>query len=92
MAKHLLHCSFCGKSRDEVKILIAGQDNVHICEQCVANAREIVEQELAMQNRKFTAPGAFKLNIRKPTEIKSFLDQYVIGQNDAKKNTERGGI
>jgi len=85
MAKHLLHCSFCGKSRDEVKILIAGQDNVHICEQCVGSAREIVEQELAMQNRKFTAPGAFKLNIRKPTEIKSFLDQYVIGQDDAKK-------
>jgi ATP-dependent Clp protease ATP-binding subunit ClpX len=85
MAKHLLHCSFCGKSRDEVKILIAGQDNVHICEQCVASAREIVEQELAMQNRKFTAPGAFKLNIRKPTEIKAFLDQYVIGQDDAKK-------
>lgn len=85
MAKHTLHCSFCGKSRDEVKILIAGQDNVHICEMCVESAREIVEQELAIYNRKFTAPGAFKMQVKRPTEIKAFLDQYVIGQDDAKK-------
>nr|MCU0403519.1 AAA family ATPase [Chitinophagaceae bacterium] len=85
MAKHTLHCSFCAKSRDEVKILIAGQENVHICEQCVESAREIVEQELALYTKKFTAPGAFKLHIKKPMEIKAFLDQYVIGQDDAKK-------
>ncbi|MCA0380673.1 MAG: ATP-dependent Clp protease ATP-binding subunit ClpX [Bacteroidetes bacterium] len=85
MAKSSLHCSFCGKSRDEVKILIAGQDNVHICDQCVESAREIVEQEVALQSHRFTAPGAFKLNVKKPREIKQFLDQYVIGQNDAKK-------
>jgi ATP-dependent Clp protease ATP-binding subunit ClpX len=85
MAKHTLHCSFCGKSRDEVKILIAGQDNIHICEMCVESAREIVEQELAIYNRKFTAPGAFKMQVKRPTEIKAFLDQYVIGQHDAKK-------
>ena len=65
MAKQTLHCSFCGKSRDEVKILIAGQDNVHICEQCVDSAREIVEQELAVYNQRFTAPGAFRLNVKK---------------------------
>jgi len=85
MAKHSLHCSFCGKSRDEVKILIAGQDTVHICESCVESAREIVEQELALNSKKFTAPGAFKLNVKKPTEIKAFLDQYIIGQTNAKK-------
>jgi ATP-dependent Clp protease ATP-binding subunit ClpX len=85
MAKSSLHCSFCGKSRDEVKILIAGQDNVHICDQCVESAREIVEQEVALQSHRFTAPGAFKLNVKKPREIKQFLDQYVIGQDDAKK-------
>ncbi|MCU0395781.1 MAG: ATP-dependent Clp protease ATP-binding subunit ClpX [Chitinophagaceae bacterium] len=85
MAKSILHCSFCGKSRDEVKILIAGQDNVHICDQCVDSAREIVEQEVALQSHRFTAPGAFKLNVKKPKEIKQFLDQYVIGQDDAKK-------
>ncbi|MES2645458.1 MAG: ATP-dependent Clp protease ATP-binding subunit ClpX [Bacteroidota bacterium] len=85
MAKQTLHCSFCGKSRDEVKILIAGQDNVHICEGCVESAREIVEQELAIYNQRFTAPGAFRLNVKKPMEIKAFLDQYIIGQTDAKK-------
>jgi ATP-dependent Clp protease ATP-binding subunit ClpX len=85
MSKQPLHCSFCGKSRDEVKILIAGQETVHICEQCVESAREIVEQELALYNKKFTAPGAFKLNVKKPLEIKTFLDQYVIGQDEAKK-------
>ncbi len=85
MAKHILHCSYCGKSRDEVRILIAGQENVHICEQCVESAREIVEQELALQSKKFTAPGAFKLHVKKPMEIKAFLDQYVIGQDEAKK-------
>jgi ATP-dependent Clp protease ATP-binding subunit ClpX len=41
-----LHCSFCGRSRDEVKILIAGQDG-HICESCVEHAQEIIEQELS---------------------------------------------
>jgi ATP-dependent Clp protease ATP-binding subunit ClpX len=85
MAKHTLHCSYCGKNRDEVRILIAGQENVHICEQCVESAREIVEQELALQSKKFTAPGAFKLHVKKPMEIKAFLDQYVIGQDEAKK-------
>jgi ATP-dependent Clp protease ATP-binding subunit ClpX len=86
MAKNTpIHCSFCGKTRDEVRILIAGQENVHICDQCVDSAREIVEQEMAMYSQRFTAPGAFRLNVKKPIEIKAFLDQYVIGQDDAKK-------
>jgi ATP-dependent Clp protease ATP-binding subunit ClpX len=86
MAKNTpIHCSFCGKIRDEVRILIAGQENVHICDQCVESARDIVEQEMAMYSQRFTAPGAFKLNVKKPMEIKAFLDQYVIGQDDAKK-------
>jgi len=82
MAKSTLHCSFCGRSRDEVKILIAGQDG-HICENCVDHAREIIEQELMV---KTDTPGSnFKLTVRKPMEIKKFLDEYVIGQDDAKK-------
>ena len=85
MAKTTLRCSFCDKTREEVKILIAGQDGSHICDQCVESAREIVEQEMAMFSQRFTAPGAFRLNIKKPVEIKAFLDQYIIGQNDAKK-------
>ncbi len=83
MAKNTLHCSFCGRSRDEVKILIAGQEG-HICENCVEHAREIIEQELMVRDDK-TPASAFKLTIKKPIEIKKFLDEYVIGQDEAKK-------
>ncbi|MES2775115.1 MAG: ATP-dependent Clp protease ATP-binding subunit ClpX [Bacteroidota bacterium] len=87
MAKQsTLHCSFCGRSRDEVKILIAGQDEVHICENCVESAREIVEQETQIMNEKFGIGSSFnKMTVKKPLEIKAFLDQYVIGQDSAKK-------
>jgi ATP-dependent Clp protease ATP-binding subunit ClpX len=84
MAKTTLHCSFCGRSRDEVKILIAGQEG-HICENCVDHAREIIEQELMIRNEGAPASTAFKLNVKKPIELKRFLDEYVIGQDDAKK-------
>jgi ATP-dependent Clp protease ATP-binding subunit ClpX len=82
MAKSTLHCSFCGRSRDEVKILIAGQDG-HICENCVEHAREIIEQELLV--RTDASNPNFKLTVRKPVEIKKFLDEYIIGQDDGKK-------
>ncbi len=82
MAKNPLHCSFCGRSRDEVKILIAGQDG-HICENCVEHAREIIDQELTVKDDK--GNSSFKLNVKKPVEIKKFLDEYVIGQDEAKK-------
>lgn len=84
MPKTSLHCSFCGRSRDEVKILIAGQEG-HICENCVEHAREIIEQELMVRNDNNTASAQFKLNVKKPVEIKRFLDEYVIGQDEAKK-------
>ena len=77
-----LHCSFCGRSRDEVKILIAGQEG-HICENCVEHAEEIIAQELTAKNNPASAGGA--VQIRKPKEIKQFLDEYVIGQDEAKK-------
>ena len=82
MAKTPLHCSFCGRSRDEVKILIAGQEG-HICENCVEHAREIIEQELVVKDE--NSSTAFKLSVKKPMEMKKFLDEYVIGQEDAKK-------
>jgi ATP-dependent Clp protease ATP-binding subunit ClpX len=83
MAKaNQLTCSFCGRSRDEVKILIAGQ-NSHICENCVEHAQEIIAQEVTV--KKEGEKGNFKLNVRKPLEIKKFLDEYIIGQDDAKK-------
>lgn len=79
-----LHCSFCGRNRDEVKILIAGQEG-HICENCVEHAQEIIVQELNSKTDGGTSNSGFKLNVRKPAEIKKFLDEYVIGQDDAKK-------
>lgn len=82
MAKNTLHCAFCGRSRDEVKILIAGQEG-HICENCVEHAREIIDQELTAKEDKTKA--SFKLTVKKPVEIKRFLDEYVIGQDEAKK-------
>ncbi len=82
MAKNPLHCSFCGRSRDEVKILIAGQEG-HICENCVEHAREIIEQELVIRDEK--TASSFKLTVKKPLEIKKFLDEYVIGQDEAKR-------
>lgn len=82
MAKNPLHCSFCSRSRDEVKILIAGQEG-HICENCVEHAREIIEQELMVREEKTSS--SFKLTVKKPIEIKRFLDEYVIGQDEAKK-------
>ncbi len=82
MAKNPLHCSFCGRSRDEVKILIAGQEG-HICENCVEHAREIIEQELTVKDDRTSS--SFKLSVKKPIEIKKFLDEYAIGQDEAKK-------
>jgi ATP-dependent Clp protease ATP-binding subunit ClpX len=83
--KEILRCSFCGKPRDEVKILIAGHEG-HICEGCVEHAQEIVEQELSLAGEtKKSAAYNKKLTVKKPKEIKTFLDQYIIGQDDAKK-------
>ncbi|HRP16397.1 MAG TPA: ClpX C4-type zinc finger protein, partial [Ginsengibacter sp.] len=79
-----LHCSFCGRSRDEVQILIAGQEG-HICENCVEHAREIVLQELPQLSEKNSGNSNFKLSVKKPMEIKKYLDEYIIGQDDAKK-------
>jgi len=76
-----IHCSFCGRSRDEVKILIAGQEG-HICENCIEHAHEIIGKEI---HQKKVDGKAGDLKIQKPIAIKAFLDQYIIGQDDAKK-------
>jgi ATP-dependent Clp protease ATP-binding subunit ClpX len=83
MAKQqTLHCSFCGRNRDEVKILIAGQEG-HICENCIEHAQEIIMQEILPQEN--SSVSNYKLSVKKPMELKKFLDEYVIGQDDAKK-------
>jgi ATP-dependent Clp protease ATP-binding subunit ClpX len=67
-----------------VKILIAGQEG-HICENCVEHAQEIIQQELMLREDPTGTSSSFKLTVKKPVEIKRFLDEYVIGQDDAKK-------
>jgi ATP-dependent Clp protease ATP-binding subunit ClpX len=85
MAKQqTLHCSFCGRSRDEVKILIAGQEG-HICESCIEHAQEIITQEIAPSQDNNSGSSNYKLSVKKPIELKKYLDEYVIGQDDAKK-------
>ncbi|HUZ57975.1 MAG TPA: ATP-dependent Clp protease ATP-binding subunit ClpX [Hanamia sp.] len=85
MAKQqTLHCSFCGRSRDEVKILIAGQEG-HICENCIEHAQEIIAQEIPPSQDNNSAHSNYKLSVKKPVELKKYLDEYVIGQDDAKK-------
>jgi ATP-dependent Clp protease ATP-binding subunit ClpX len=74
----LLKCSFCGKSQKQVKKLIAGP-GVYICDECIDLCNEIIEEELA-------EAGDVKLDeLPKPAEIHDFLDQYVIGQGEAKR-------
>lgn len=80
MPKQDDRCSFCGRNRNETKILIAGI-NGYICNDCVEQAQQILHEEQAIKERELS--GDFKL--LKPNEIKHFLDQYVIGQEEAKR-------
>ena len=77
-----LRCSFCGKSSSQVRRLIAGQDGVHICDECIDTCAEILEEEFEGYEDSNEDLG---INLLKPKEIKEFLDEYVIGQDDAKK-------
>lgn len=79
MAKKEAGCSFCGRPREEVGMLIAGVSG-HICENCVTQAHSIVKEEVTQ-----TSNNEYVTNLLKPAEIKIKLDEYVIGQNDAKK-------
>ena len=74
----LLKCSFCGKSQKQVKKLIAGP-GVYICDECIDLCNEIIEEELAEG-----AELSFE-DLLKPREIREFLDNYIVGQDDAKK-------
>lgn len=80
MPKSDERCSFCGRERRETQILIAGL-NAHICDQCIQQAKVIMDEEMIAE--KSQKKPDFKL--RKPAEIKAYLDQYVIGQEEAKR-------
>ena len=74
------YCSFCGRNADQVRRLIAGPAGTSICDECVEICAEIVEEEVYGNK----ADEAEEINLLKPKEIKEFLDQYVIGQEEAK--------
>lgn len=78
-----VRCSFCGKTQDQVKKLIAGSNNVFICDECIDLCAEILEEELDEQED--SGLDFAGINLLKPKEIKGFLDEYVIGQETAKK-------
>jgi ATP-dependent Clp protease ATP-binding subunit ClpX len=75
----LLRCSFCGKNQNEVKKLIAGP-GVYICDECIDLCTDIIEEEKGREDKQST-----QFKVPKPIEIKAFLDEYVIGQDSAKK-------
>lgn len=79
--KENLTCSFCGREKKDTNVLIAGI-NGHICDHCIRQAHGIVVEEMDVKERKELSKS---MRLVKPREIKSFLDQYVIGQDEAKK-------
>lgn len=77
----IVRCSFCNKTQGQVRKMIAGPNGVYICDECVDVCTEIIEEELEYEeDNKFD-----EINLLKPEEIKAFLDDYVIGQDEAKK-------
>ena len=77
-----IRCSFCGKTEDQVRKLIAGPDGAYICDDCVAICSEIIQEEF---EDLYGEQNTDEINLIKPKEIKAFLDDYVIGQDEAKK-------
>ena len=82
MARNEIRCSFCGKTESQVLKLLKGPNGVYICDACVELCSEIIEEEL---NDDEIGLDAEDINLLKPQEIKAFLDDYVIGQENAKK-------
>ncbi len=80
-----VRCSFCGKNQDQVRKLIAGSNNVFICDECIELCSEILEEEFADAQDEEELSAFSDINLMKPKEIKAFLDEYVIGQEEAKK-------
>ena len=80
-----VRCSFCGKTQDQVRKLIAGSNNVFICDECIELCSEILEEEFADAQDEEELSAFSDINLMKPKEIKAFLDEYVIGQDEAKK-------
>ena len=78
--KNGIRCSFCGKKREQIDRMISGSNGAYICNECVDICREILDEEYAGMNETLD-----QINLIKPKEMKEFLDEYVIGQDQAKK-------
>ena len=78
-----VRCSFCGKSQDQVKKLIAGPNGTYICDECIEICADIIEEE--NDEEPAGLENSLDINLRKPEDIKDFLDDYVIGQEEAKR-------
>lgn len=76
-----VRCSFCNKTQDQVRKMIAGPGNVYICDECVDICADIIEEEYEEE----VETEETEINLLKPVEIRKFLDDYVIGQDEAKK-------
>ena len=74
-------CSFCGRNKKDVDLMISGI-NAHICDKCITQAQQILSEELKTKGNGASAPN---FNLIKPVELKKYLDQYVVGQDEAKK-------
>ncbi|TAE37741.1 MAG: ATP-dependent Clp protease ATP-binding subunit ClpX [Runella slithyformis] len=79
-----ISCSFCGRRKNEVQLLLSGID-AHICNLCIEQGYGVVQEELQPKKKKEKAPSLPKLNLMKPADMKLHLDQFVIGQTEAKK-------
>ena len=80
-----IRCSFCGKTDGQVRKLIAGPSGAYICDECVDICAEIIEEELREEEEVYQEEETQEINLLKPVELKKFLDEYVIGQEEAKK-------
>lgn len=84
-----VRCSFCGKPQEQVRKLIAGPNGAFICDECVDICSEIIEEEFAREEAEMQFDAQpetpFEINLQKPEKLKAFLDDYVIGQDEAKK-------
>ena len=78
-----IRCSFCNKTQNQVRKLIAGPSGVYICDDCVEICTDILEEELQEEEEEESVRP--DINLLKPVEIKNFLDEYVVGQEEAKK-------
>ena len=77
----IVRCSFCNKTQAQVRKLIAGPNGTYICDECIGICSEIIEEELDYNERELFDD----INLLTPEEMKAFLDDYVIGQDEAKK-------